>query len=153
MARRPISLILVLLLLAVRANAEDLARLRYTTALRLASVHGTKIQSATHQYAQLSTESKLQGVSPKDIRIWIVTDEREIEIPIAENGDFTLPISEELAKRDPWSFGPSSRRRVNESGEPEKEWHGRGEKGDGGHFGGLVAWSNERLTGHGREPY
>ncbi len=95
-------LAVVLLVLATTSAADEMARMRYATALAFANVDVPDVDGIAAQSVRFSARSRQPGVRPSDIRITLETKDGHQTLPLDSDGNFTLPVSDALRNENPW---------------------------------------------------
>ncbi|MCB1641110.1 MAG: hypothetical protein KDI37_05205 [Xanthomonadales bacterium] len=83
------------------AAAQDLGRVPYAALYERFRPAAVLTQFPRLRGVQ-SVGSRLDGVRPTQIRIWIQSDDGRIEVPIDERGRASFPLTEALLQENPW---------------------------------------------------
>ncbi|MDZ4851922.1 MAG: hypothetical protein SGI77_21750 [Pirellulaceae bacterium] len=95
-------LLICLLLVSSLANAEEVARLRYSTVAELAALEFASIDGIESQRLRLSVRSRNPDVKLRDIVITMKRAGKSEIVAVESDGTFVIPISEQLRIEDPW---------------------------------------------------
>ena len=76
--------------------------MRYKVALQAADLALTDIEGVESQAIRFSMCSRLAGVSPAVIKLTLKTIAGDIAIPLNADGEFSLPVTDELREENPW---------------------------------------------------
>ncbi|MAP08384.1 MAG: hypothetical protein CMM00_06010 [Rhodopirellula sp.] len=93
---------MVALWIGTTAFGEELARVRYSSALRVTEIEPPKIDGVVPTSMRFFVRSIAPGVSPDDIRMTLKSKAGDLVISVDANGHFDLPVSKELRDEDPW---------------------------------------------------
>jgi hypothetical protein len=88
--------------LCAGAQTQETARLPYASVCRFVAADWRNQPEMTNQEIRLTIKSKLPGVKPSDLRVYIDSHPLRIPVSIEPDGTFSLPVSDKLLKENPY---------------------------------------------------
>lgn len=101
MRAKPLFVLVWLLVSAAPTFAQN-ARLPYRLLYNAQKTEQNLNQSYTNLVIMLTMQSTLPGVKPTDVDAYIDAKSGKIPIPIGSEGDFSVPLRDDLLAEDPW---------------------------------------------------